>query len=171
MTWACGVGTGFPLPTCYKKSNTYTPCIASAILSSPQPPPPQIPSKTTNKCSISSSSTISRRHIFPLMGFSFLFSLSEEAEAKDIPLFGIKKLKKVEEEVAKEVEELVKEGEQEVEKAAGVVKEAAEDLEAAALFEGPEPVVQAGVVAGAEAIGVLIASSVVNSIVGNEPSK
>jgi len=60
--------------------------------------------------------------------------------------------------------ELVKEGEQEVEIVAETVKETAENLEKAAL-EGPGPVVQAGVVAGAEVIGVLVASSVVNGIV------
>ena len=47
---------------------------------------------------------------------------------------------------------------------AETVKETAENLEKAAL-EGPGPVVQAGVVAGAEVIGVLVASSIVNDIV------
>lgn len=61
--------------------------------------------------------------------------------------------------------ELVKEGEQEVEKVAETVKEAAEDLETIAVLDGPGPVVQAGLVAGAEVIGVLVASSVVNGIV------
>jgi len=67
--------------------------------------------------------------------------------------------------------ELVKEGEQEVEKVAETVKETAENLETIAALEGPGPGVQAGFVVGAEVIGVLVASSVVNGIVRTEPSK
>lgn len=94
-----------------------------------------------------------------------MLNFSGPAQAKDIPFFGIKKLKKVEEEAVEKAKELVKEGEQEVEKVAETVKETAENLETIAAFEGPGPVVQAGVVAGVEVIGVLVASSVVNGIV------
>nr|ABR17221.1 unknown [Picea sitchensis] len=158
MTWVCGTGVGISLPTLHTNSRP---------ISSPRTrssTPHQIRCKTTNRNPPSPPiPSIPRRQVIPLMGLSLLLNLSGPAQAKDIPIFGIKKMK-VEEAVEK-AKELVKEGEQEVEIVAETVKETAENLEKIAALEGPGPVVQAGVVAGAEVIGVLVASSVVNGIV------
>ena len=58
-------------------------------------------------------------------------------------------------------------GEKEVEKVAKTVKETTENLESdtIATLEGLGPGLQAGLVVGAKVIGVLVVSSVVNSIV------
>ncbi|KMT08553.1 hypothetical protein BVRB_6g138330 [Beta vulgaris subsp. vulgaris] len=91
------------------------------------------------------------------------------ANAKDIPLFGLRKrLEKAEE----KAEELVKEGLETVEKGVetaekGVV-EAEKQIENAAESSG---LAQAGLVAGAELLGVLVATSIVNGILGPEPKK
>ncbi|ERN15923.1 hypothetical protein AMTRI_Chr07g76390 [Amborella trichopoda] len=89
--------------------------------------------------------------------------------AEDIPLFGIRRLKKVEE----EAEELVKEGEKLVEEGLEVVKE---DVEKG--FGGGSGAInvaadlgQALGVAGAEVVGLVVASSVVNGILGPEAQK
>eukprot|EP00262_Sarcandra_glabra_P022010 TRINITY_DN9529_c0_g2_i2.p1 TRINITY_DN9529_c0_g2~~TRINITY_DN9529_c0_g2_i2.p1 ORF type:complete len:164 (-),score=23.40 TRINITY_DN9529_c0_g2_i2:205-696(-) len=101
------------------------------------------------------------------------------ATAQDIPLFGLKKkLKQVEE----EAEEIVKEGEEAVEKGIVAAEKkiitAVTDLETAegeivteASFGIGGDFGQAGVVAGAEFLGVLIASSVVNGILGPDAQK
>ncbi|KAK6911712.1 hypothetical protein RJ641_023805 [Dillenia turbinata] len=102
------------------------------------------------------------------------------AKAEDIPLFGLrKKLKKAEE----EAEEIVKAGFETAEKgletaAKGIVaaekgivaaekgiETAEREIEEAVSFGG---LAQAGAVAGAEIVGVLIATSVVNGILGPE---
>jgi len=151
---------GAPLPSLHKNS---TPISLAPTRSYT---PYQIQCKTTNRNPRSPPiPSIPRRQVLPLLGLSLLLNFSGPAQAKDIPFFGIKKLKKVEEEAVEKAKELVKEGEQEVEKVAETVKETAENLETIAAFEGPGPVVQAGVVAGVEVIGVLVASSVVNGIV------
>ncbi|KAK6915748.1 hypothetical protein RJ641_020865 [Dillenia turbinata] len=103
-----------------------------------------------------------------------------KAKAEDIPLFGLrKKLKKAEE----EAEEIVKAGFETAEKGLetaekGIVAaekgiaaaekgiEAAErEIEGAVSFGG---LAQAGTVAGAEIVGVLVATSIVNGILGPE---
>ncbi|KAI5665859.1 hypothetical protein M9H77_15712 [Catharanthus roseus] len=96
--------------------------------------------------------------------------------AEDIGLFGLrKKLKKAEE----GAEEIVKEGFEAADKGIeaaekGIVAaekgiEAAEkEIESAVSFGG---FAQAGVVAGAELLGVLIATSIVNGILGPEAKK
>ncbi|CAM8997078.1 unnamed protein product [Rhodiola kirilowii] len=78
------------------------------------------------------------------------------AKAEDIGLFGIRKRIK---EVEKEAEEIVEAAEKEV----GAAEE--EIIENAGGFA------QAGVVAGAEVLGVFVASSVVNGILGPEGQK
>ncbi|XP_078427764.1 homolog of Synechocystis YCF37 [Wolffia australiana] len=102
------------------------------------------------------------------------------AEAKDIPLFGLRsRLRKIEE----EAEEVVREGEKAVE---GIVKEgekaveegieaAEREIGAAAVGEATglelgfgTGLAQAGAVAAAEAVAVLAAVSVVNGILGSE---
>ncbi|KAK7367481.1 hypothetical protein VNO80_09493 [Phaseolus coccineus] len=108
---------------------------------------------------------------------------ARESVAQDIPLFGIRKsLKKVEE----EAEEIVREGfkaadkglvaaEQGLETAEkGLVEaerglvEAEREIEGAVSFGG---LAQAGAVAGAEAFGILVATAVVNGILGAEAQK
>ncbi|XP_020266579.1 uncharacterized protein LOC109842076 [Asparagus officinalis] len=96
-------------------------------------------------------------------------SFTSPSRAEDIPLFGLrKKLKKVEE----EAEAIVKEGEEVVEKEIQVAEKGIEVVEekiaTGELGFGAGGVVQAGVVAGAEAVGVLVGVSVVNGILGPE---
>ncbi|XP_048134583.1 uncharacterized protein LOC115740174 [Rhodamnia argentea] len=93
--------------------------------------------------------------------------------AQDIPLFGLrKKLRKAEE----EAEEIVREGFKAAEKgietaekgivaAEKGVETAEREIESAVSFGG---LAQAGVVAAAEVVGVLVATSVVNGILGPE---
>ncbi|XP_062102270.1 uncharacterized protein LOC133812364 [Humulus lupulus] len=94
--------------------------------------------------------------------------------AADIPLFGIRKgLKKVEE----EAEVIVKEGfeaadkgletaERGIEAAERGIVTAEKEIETAVSFSG---LAQAGAVGGAEVLGVLVATSIVNGILGPEP--
>ncbi|XP_043716536.1 uncharacterized protein LOC122664669 [Telopea speciosissima] len=97
------------------------------------------------------------------------------AMAQDIPLFGLrKKLKKAEE----EAEEILKEGIETAEKGLETAERGIERAEmeivaaegeiGAAAFGG---FAQAGVVAGAEFVGVLVATSVVNGILGPQAQK
>ncbi|XP_068650900.1 uncharacterized protein [Aristolochia californica] len=102
------------------------------------------------------------------------------ALAEDIPLFGIrKKLRKAE----KETEEILREGEmaveeglvaaekgiqtakKEIESAEKEIEAAEKEIETSVSFGG---VAQAVAVAGTEILGVLVASSVVNQILGPE---
>ncbi|KAL3346543.1 hypothetical protein AABB24_025138 [Solanum stoloniferum] len=118
-----------------------------------------------------------RRQLISLVtATTVLKALDMPSKAADIGLFGLrKKLKKVEE----EAEELVKEGfeaaEKEIEEAEkGLVTaekgiEAAEEkIESTVSFGG---LAQAGAVAGAEFVGVLVAGAVVNGILGPVPQK
>uniref|UniRef100_A0A803MCP8 Uncharacterized protein n=1 Tax=Chenopodium quinoa TaxID=63459 RepID=A0A803MCP8_CHEQI len=101
------------------------------------------------------------------------------ANAKDIPLFGLrKKLEKAEE----KAEEIVKEGFETVEKGIDTVESGIESaekgvvaaekgIESAAESVSFSGLAQAGVVAGAEFLGVLIATSIVNGILGSQPQK
>ncbi|KAK4416261.1 hypothetical protein Salat_2451600 [Sesamum alatum] len=105
-----------------------------------------------------------------------LKAMEVPARAQDIPLFGLRKgLRKAEQ----EAEEIVKEGfeavdkgivaaEKGVESAEKGIEAAEKEIETAVSFGG---LAQAGVVAGAEALGVLIATSVVNGILGPEAQK
>ncbi|GMH06448.1 hypothetical protein Nepgr_008288 [Nepenthes gracilis] len=89
--------------------------------------------------------------------------------ADDIPLFGLrKKIEKVE----KEAEEIVKAGletaEKGIEAAEKGIETAEEEIETAVNFDG---IAQAAAVAGAEILGVLVATAVVNDILGSEAQK
>ncbi|XP_077227812.1 homolog of Synechocystis YCF37 [Tasmannia lanceolata] len=98
------------------------------------------------------------------------------ALAEDIPLFGLrKKLRNAE----KEAEEILREGEEAVEKgietaergiitAEREIETAEKEIETAASFAFAGDLTQAGVVAAAEIVGVVAASSVVNGILGSE---
>lgn len=173
MTWVCGAGTGIrllSLKTHHRPSSPFPKATHPLQIHCEKANTVTNPASSS---SVQSVSSISRRHLaaIPFVGLSLL-NFSQPALAQDIPFFGIKKLKKVEEEVVKEAQELVIEGEKEAEKVAEEVKEIAQDLESeASVVLGPGAAVQAGLVAGAELVGVLVATSVVNSIVGPEPSK
>lgn len=111
---------------------------------------------------------------------------SPPAAAEDIPLFGIrKKLQQAE----KQTDELIKEGfeaaekgvetaekgieaaEKGIEAAEKVAIEAETEIETAAESFGLGAPAQAGLVAGAELLGVVVASSIVKGILGPEPQK
>ncbi|GAV86771.1 hypothetical protein CFOL_v3_30197 [Cephalotus follicularis] len=82
--------------------------------------------------------------------------------AEDIPIFGLRKKLKSAEEGAVEI---VKEGLETAEKG---IETAEREIESAVSFGG---LAQAGVVAGAEVVGVLVATSLVNGILGPEGQK
>lgn len=91
------------------------------------------------------------------------------SRAESIGFFGLrKKIEKAEE----EAEEIVKEGfetaEKGIEAAEKGVESAEEEIETVLSFGG---LAQAGVVAGAEVVGVVVASAIVNGILGPEASK
>lgn len=104
---------------------------------------------------------------------------SPPSAAEDIPLFGIrKKLQQAE----KQTEQLIKEGfetaekgieaaEKGIEAAEKVAIEAETEIETAAESFGLGAPAQAGLVAGAELLGVVVASSIVKGILGPEPQK
>lgn len=118
-----------------------------------------------------------RRQLISLVtATTVLKALDMPSRAADIGLFGLrKKLKKVEE----EAEELVKEGFEAADKgieaaekglvtAEKGIEAAEEKIESTVSFGG---LAQAGAVAGAEFVGVLVAGAVVNGILGPEPQK
>ncbi|CAM6036255.1 unnamed protein product [Sphagnum compactum] len=126
-------------------------------------------------------STSSRRQALAFTTFSAVSAVlisSQPAQARDVPLFGFRKVQK---QVVDEVKELVKEGEAEAQAVtgavSGMVKTAVADFSVpsssskASSSEGGglSPALQAGVVAGAELVAVLVASTVVNGLVS--PSK
>ncbi|VVA09628.1 PREDICTED: unknown [Prunus dulcis] len=95
-----------------------------------------------------------------------LAAVAVEAKAEDIGLFGLKrKLNEAE----RGTEVIVKEGfeaaEKGIETAEKGLETAEEGVEAVVSFGG---LAQAGAVAGAEVVGILVATSVVNGILGPE---
>ncbi|KAK2986486.1 hypothetical protein RJ640_012166 [Escallonia rubra] len=116
--------------------------------------------------SLSAAPSCRRQWLFLLTATTVLKAAELPSRAQDIPLFGLrKKLKKAEE----EAEEIVKEGfdsaEKGIEAAEKGIEKAEEEIETAVSFGG---LAQAGVVAGAEVVGILVATSVVNGILGPE---
>ncbi|XP_074580858.1 uncharacterized protein LOC141837336 [Curcuma longa] len=94
---------------------------------------------------------------------------TDRARSEDIPLFGIRKrIKKIEE----EAEEIVQEGEKAVQKgivaAEKEIQAAEEGIVASASLGLAGDLLQAGAVAGAEAVGVLVSVSIVNGILAPE---
>lgn len=87
--------------------------------------------------------------------------------AENIGLFGLrKKLKKAEEEAVEIVKEGIESAEKGVEAAERQIEAAEMEIETEVRFGGG--LTQAGVVAGAEVVGILVATSVVNGILGSE---
>ena len=128
--------------------------------------------------------SFTRRDCFLLTATTALTAVNlPSAFAKDIPLFGLrKKIEKAEE----QAEELVKESFENVEKGIENVEKGIENVEkgietaekgvvaAEKQFESAGSFggfAQAGVVAGAEVFGVVIATSIVNGILGSDPQK
>ncbi|KAL2630584.1 hypothetical protein R1flu_015270 [Riccia fluitans] len=121
---------------------------------------------------------VSRREVFSFAALSAaLLMTSERAEAKDIPLFGIrKKVEQAEKAVEKEVKELEKEGsallkagEKELAKDVEGVEKAVSGAIGEIESVSPSaisPALQAGGVIGAELVAVAVASSVVNGLIG-----
>jgi hypothetical protein len=124
-----------------------------------------------------------RQLVFLLTASTALAARESPSIAQDIPLFGLrKKLRKAEE----EVEEIVREGfvaaeegietvekgivtaEKGIERAEKGIETAEREIETAVSFGG---LAQAGVVAGAEVVGILVATSIVNGILGPEGQK
>lgn len=125
-----------------------------------------------------------RRQLLFLFAASTALTAREEASvAQDIPLFGIRKsLKKAEE----QAEEIVREGfdaaetgldtaergletaERGLEAAEKGIETVEREVSSAVSFGG---LAQAGVVVGAEAFGILVATAVVNGILGPEAQK
>uniref|UniRef100_A0A2P2P5R5 Uncharacterized protein LOC105639624 n=1 Tax=Rhizophora mucronata TaxID=61149 RepID=A0A2P2P5R5_RHIMU len=124
-----------------------------------------------------------RQLLFLLTAAPTLVSRESASVAEDIPLFGLrKKLRKAEE----AAEEIVREGfetaekgletaeigietvEKGIETAEKGLETAETEIEGALSFGG---LAQAGVVVGAELVGVLVATSVVNGILGPEGQK
>ncbi|GAB4847080.1 hypothetical protein Ancab_026089 [Ancistrocladus abbreviatus] len=89
--------------------------------------------------------------------------------AEDIPLFGLrKKIVKLEKKAEEVVRESLERAEKGIEVAEKGIEAAEKEIETAVSFGG---LAQAGVVAGAEVLGILIATSVVNGILGPEAQK
>ncbi|KAH1163723.1 hypothetical protein GYH30_001985 [Glycine max] len=117
-----------------------------------------------------------RQLLFFLTATTALTAREAASVAQDIPLFGIRKsLKKVEE----EAEEIVREGFEAADKglvaaekglvaAEKGIEEAEREIEETVSFGG---LAQAGAVAGAEVFGILVATAVVNGILGPEAQK
>lgn len=115
-----------------------------------------------------------RRQLISLLtATTALKALEMPSNAEDIGLFGLrKKLKKAEE----EAEVLVKEGFEAADKGIEAAEKglvtAEKGIEAAEeKIESSVGLAQAGAVAGAELVGVLVASTVVNGILGPEAQK
>ncbi|KAI3986492.1 hypothetical protein MKX01_037774 [Papaver californicum] len=136
------------------------------------------PCKRTSPSRIQVSAVLSgRRQSLLLLTASTVLTAIElssagssfSAKAQDIGLFGIKKkLEKVE----KEAEVILENAEKGIETAERGVENAEKELESAAssfsFGGGVGGLTQAGVVVGAEAVGVLVATSIVNGILGSE---
>ncbi|XP_010472362.1 PREDICTED: uncharacterized protein LOC104752001 [Camelina sativa] len=146
-------------------------CARTAYVS-PRAAPPSKPAPPTF-----SLSGASRRNIlFSLTAATVVTGLQPASMAEDIPFFGIrKKLKKAEEEAV----EIVKEGFETAEKGVDAaekglaaaergVETAEKEIVTAVSFNG---LTQAGAVVAAELVGVLVATSVVNGILGPEGQK
>ncbi|KAJ4714999.1 Synechocystis YCF37 [Melia azedarach] len=111
----------------------------------------------------------SRRNLllFSLTAMPVLTVRESASLAEDIPLFGLRKnLKQAEKEaveIVKEAEKKIERAEKEIETAEKEIETAEKEIETSGSFGG---LAQAGAVAGAEVVGVLVATSVVSGILG-----
>ncbi|KAI3699649.1 hypothetical protein L2E82_44073 [Cichorium intybus] len=110
-----------------------------------------------------------RQLLFLLTATTAVKAMEMPSMAEDIGLFGLrKKLKKAEEEAVEIVKEGIDSAEKGIEAAERQIETAEQEIETEVSFGFGGGLTQAGVVAGAEVVGVLIASSVVNGILGPE---
>ncbi|KAK8587577.1 hypothetical protein V6N13_086557 [Hibiscus sabdariffa] len=110
-----------------------------------------------------------RQLLFFLTATTALTATEKNSNAEDIPLFGFrKKLKKAEEEAVEIVKEGLVTAEKELKTAEKKIETAEKDIESAVSFGA---LAQAGTVAGAEFLGVVVATSIVNGILAAEAPK
>ncbi|RWW12290.1 hypothetical protein GW17_00024058 [Ensete ventricosum] len=129
--------------------------------SSPQPPRRQIIGGRRNCLLFLVLSTAAPLAVLP-----------PQARSEEIPLFGLRKrIKKIEEEAEVIVEEGEKAVEQGIAAAEKEIQAAEEGIVASAGVGVAGDLLQAGAVAGAEAVGVLVGVSVVNGILAPERQK
>lgn len=106
------------------------------------------------------SPLLSRRQSLVILTACSAGALEARARAQDIPLFGLRrKLEKVEQVAEEIVKEGVESAEREIESVERIAENEVLVLEGGGLG-------QAGLVLGAEAVAVLVATSVVNGILG-----
>ncbi|XP_022775241.1 uncharacterized protein LOC111317142 [Durio zibethinus] len=105
-----------------------------------------------------------RKLLFFLTTTTALTVREPASNAEDIPLFGLrKKLKSAEEEAVEIVKEGFETAEKGLETAEKEIETAEKEIESAVSFGA---LAQAGAVAGAEFLGVVVGTSVVNGILG-----
>ncbi|XP_047311454.1 uncharacterized protein LOC124914878 [Impatiens glandulifera] len=133
--------------------------------------PLTISSKASELPSRRTVSLPSRREgiLLLLTGATTLKVLEYPAKARDIPLFGIrKKLEKVEEKVEEVIKEGIETAEEGIVSAEKGIETAEKEIESEVRISG---LAQAGAVAVAELFAVVVATSVVNGILGPEAQK
>ncbi|KAL5990330.1 hypothetical protein ACLOJK_011228 [Asimina triloba] len=154
----------------------HTLSLPTAHFTHPNATPAQAPNRPTQQ--IPSLVATRRKCLFALTALTATPQLPSKAE--DIPLFGLrKKLRKVEEEAEKVLREGEKAVERGLEKAEKTVLTAEKEIETVEReigtvgggFAVAGDLAQAGIVAVAEFLGVLIATAVVNGILGPEAQK
>ncbi|KAL4568653.1 hypothetical protein LXL04_024268 [Taraxacum kok-saghyz] len=119
--------------------------------------------------SIQSDGQSRRQLLFLMTATTAVTAMEMPSMAEDIGLFGLrKKLKKAEEEAVEIVKEGIDSAEKGIEAAERGIEKAEKEIETEASFGFGGGLAQAGVVAGAEVVGIVIASSVVNGILGPE---
>ncbi|KAB1214636.1 hypothetical protein CJ030_MR5G002867 [Morella rubra] len=115
-----------------------------------------------------------RRQLLFLLTASTALTAREppSCSAEDIPFFGLRKKLKKAEEIVKEEFEAAEKGIESVEKGIETAEKGLvsveKGIETAVSFGG---LAQAGAVAGAEFVGILVATSIVNGILGPEAQK
>ncbi|XP_052195358.1 uncharacterized protein LOC127803285 [Diospyros lotus] len=135
---------------------------APPISSTAHPPKPAQPSSTT-------ALPGRRQWLLLLTATTTLKAAELPSRAEDIPLFGLrKKLKQAEEEAEEVIKEGIETAEKEIQAAERGIETAEKEIETAVSFGS---LAQAVAVAAAEAIGLVIATLVVNSILGPEGQK
>ncbi|XP_021905084.1 uncharacterized protein LOC110820023 [Carica papaya] len=110
-----------------------------------------------------------RQLLFSLTSATVLTARELSSMAEEIPLFGLrKKLRNAEDEAVEIVKEGIETAEKELEAVEKEIESAERETETTVRFGG---LAQAGVVAGAEAVGILVASTVVHGILRPEDLK
>ncbi|KAI3665756.1 hypothetical protein L6452_44386 [Arctium lappa] len=129
----------------------------------------QCPKSTPPAIRSDSQSQSRRQMLFLMTATTAVKALEMPSMAEDIGLFGLrKKLKKAEEEAEEIVKEGIESAEKGLEAAERGIETAEKEIATDVSFGIGGGLTQAGVVVGAEAAGVLIATSVVNGILGPE---